>query len=474
MSNKNSVGLVGLIAIVFGSMIGSGIFSIPQNMAEQASIGAVSLAWLVTGIGMLLLVQTFRVLAEQRPNLNSGIFSYAKAGFGEYIGFHSAWGYWLMTCMGNVALAVMINDSLGLFFPVLLQHGIETVFLCSALLWGMNAIALRGTASSSFINLISTVGKLIGLIIIIAIIMYSFEPANLSLDVWGEEQQLGSVVTQIQSTMMVTLWCFVGIEGAVVLSGRAKKKSDVGKATLIGFLVAISMYSLISILAFGILPQQELSQLANPSAASLLEAAIGPYGRVLVNICVLVSVFGALVAWTMLVAEVPYEAGKVGEFPRFFSRTNKNEAPINALNVSTLFMQLCVLLVVMFENVYLAAINIASVMVLPCYLLSCLFLLKISLDPKSLGLEKRNYGHIALATSAALFCAWLITAAGLEYQLMATILYTIGIPFFRYTHASRIKAGEKVYSVVDTWIERALIALAALSVFLMFTGYLHA
>ncbi|MFA0252589.1 amino acid permease, partial [Vibrio sp. 10N.261.45.A4] len=53
MSNKNSVGLVGLIAIVFGSMIGSGIFSIPQNMAEQASIGAVSLAWLVTGIGML-------------------------------------------------------------------------------------------------------------------------------------------------------------------------------------------------------------------------------------------------------------------------------------------------------------------------------------------------------------------------------------------------------------------------------------
>lgn len=76
------------------------------------SIGAVGLAWLITGIGMLLLVQTFKILAEHKPHLNSGIFSYAKAGFGEYIGFHSAWGYWLMTCMGNVALAVMINDSL--------------------------------------------------------------------------------------------------------------------------------------------------------------------------------------------------------------------------------------------------------------------------------------------------------------------------------------------------------------------------
>ncbi|OBT13935.1 hypothetical protein A9264_02010 [Vibrio sp. UCD-FRSSP16_10] len=474
MSKKNSVGLAGLIAIVFGSMIGSGIFSIPQNMAEQASIGSVALAWLITGLGMLLLVQTFRILAEHKPNLNSGIFSYAKAGFGEYIGFHSAWGYWLMSCMGNVALAVMINDSLGLFFPVLLQHGIETVALCSALLWGMNAIALRGTASSSFINIISTICKLIGLIVIIAIILYSFEPAKLSVDVWGEQQHLGSVMTQIQSTMMVTLWCFVGIEGAVVLSGRARKKSDIGKATLIGFLVAISMYSLISILSFGILPQQELAQLSNPSAASLLAVAIGPFGHLLVNICVLVSVFGALIAWTMLVAEVPYEAGKVGEFPKFFSRTNKNEAPVAALNVSTIFMQFCVLLVVMFENVYLAAINIASVMVLPCYFLSCLYLLKISINHKELGLEKRNYGYVILSAVAALFCAWLIAAAGLKYQLMATILYTIGIPFFKYQHSSRIKAGEKVYSTTDKWIERILIILSIISIYLMATGALQA
>ncbi|GAM72629.1 arginine/ornithine antiporter arcD [Vibrio sp. JCM 19236] len=275
MSNKNTVGLIGLIAIVFSSMIGSGIFSIPQNMAEQASIGAVGLAWLITGIGMLLLVQTFKLLAEHKPHLNSGIFSYAKAGFGEYIGFHSAWGYWLMTCMGNVALAVMINDSLGLFFPALLNHGIETVILCSALLWGMNAIALRGTGSSSFINIISTIMKLAGLVIIIGIVLYSFDSDMLSVDVWGVENDLGPVVGQIQSTMMVTLWCFVGIEGAVVLSGRARKKSDVGKATLIGFLVAITMYTLISVLSFGILPQSELAQLSNPSAASLLEAAIG-------------------------------------------------------------------------------------------------------------------------------------------------------------------------------------------------------
>lgn len=474
MNNKNSVGLIGLIALVFGSMIGSGIFSIPQNMAEKASIGAVSLSWVITGLGMLFVVQTFKILADHKPELNSGIFSYAKAGFGEYIGFHSAWGYWLMSCMGNVALAVMINDSLGLFFPVLLQHGIETVVLCSALLWGMNSIALKGTANSSMLNIISTLGKLVGLILIICIVMFSFEPQQLSIDVWGQEQQLGSVVGQIQSTMMVTLWCFVGIEGAVVLSGRAKKKSDVGKATLIGFLVAITMYSLISILAFGILPQQELAQLSNPSAASLLEAAIGPHGRLLVNICVLISVFGALVAWTMLVAEVPYEAGKVGEFPSFFSRTNENDAPITALNVSTSFMQLCVLVVVMFENVYLAAINIASVMVLPCYFLSALYLLKASINYKLLGLTQRNYRYVILAGATTLFCGWLIAAAGLEYQLMATILYAIGIPFFRYTHKARTKAGETIYRTFDKWLEFALIVLALLSIYLMITGQIQA
>ncbi|WP_261817162.1 basic amino acid/polyamine antiporter [Vibrio gallicus] len=474
MSKKNTVGLIGLIAIVFSSMIGSGIFSIPQNMAEQASIGAVGLAWLITGIGMLLLVQTFKILAQHKPHLNSGIFSYAKAGFGEYIGFHSAWGYWLMTCMGNVALAVMLNDSLGLFFPILLNHGIETVILCSVLLWGMNTLALRGTNSSSFVNIISTVVKLIGLLVIIGIVLYSYDSSMLSVDVWGNENQLGSVFGQIQSTMMVTLWCFVGIEGAVVLSGRARNKSDVGKATLIGFLVAITMYSLISILSFGILPQAELAQLPNPSAASLLEAAIGSNGRLLVNLCVLVSVFGALVAWTILVAEVPYEAGKTGEFPKVFARTNKNDAPIIALNVSTAFMQLCVLMVVMFENVYLAAINIASVIVLPCYLLSCLYLLKLSINYKELGLSKRNYGYVALSATTALFCLWLITAAGLNYQLLATILYAIGIPFFRFTHRARMKAGEKVYSNLDKCIEAALLILAVVSIYLLITGQMQA
>ncbi|PMH40871.1 hypothetical protein BCU68_15995 [Vibrio sp. 10N.286.49.B3] len=471
---NNSLGLIGLIAIVFGSMIGSGIFSIPQNMAEQASIGAVTLAWAITGAGMLLLVQTFRLLSEHKPDLNSGIFSYAKAGFGEYIGFHSAWGYWLMSCMGNVALAVMVNDSLGLFFPILLEHGIETVILCTGLIWGMNHIALRGMHSSSIVNIISTMGKLIGLTFIICIILFNFEPERMTLDVWGQENNLGSVFSQVQSTMMVTLWCFVGIEGAVVLSGRAKNKSDVGKATLIGFLVAITMYTLISVFAFGLLPQQELAQLPNPSAASLLAEAVGPWGGLLVNICVLVSVFGALVAWTILVAEVPFEAGKTGEFPKIFARENKNGAPSIALYASTAFMQLLVFVVVLYENVYLAAINIASVTVLPCYFLSSLYLLKLSINYRSLGLKSFNFGYFFISAVSSLFCFWLMTAAGLEYLLMATIIYALGIPLFRYTHADRMKAGEVVYSKVDKGIEVMLVVLALASIYMMSTGYLHA
>lgn len=470
---KNSVGLIGLIAIVFGSMIGSGIFSIPQNMAESASLGAVVLAWVITGVGMLLLVTTFKQLSERRPDLNSGIFSYAKAGFGEFVGFQSAWGYWIMSCMGNVALSVMINDSLGLFFPVLLEHGVETVVLCSSLLWLMNFIALRGVQASSLINVISTIGKLMGLTLIICILFATFDSDRMVVDVWGEENNLGTVFSQIQSTMMVTLWCFVGIEGAVVLSGKAKKKSDVGKATLIGFLVAITMYTLISVLAYGILPQAELAQLSNPSAASLLAHAVGPWGRLLVNICVLVSVFGALVAWTMLVAEVPFEAGRVGEFPRFLSKTNDNGAPSASLNMSTSFMQVLVLMVVLFENVYLAAINIASVMVLPCYLLSSLYLLKIAINDHS-GRHKNSKRVAIIAALSAAFCVWLITAAGVEYLLMATILYAIGIPFFRYTHADRIQSGERVYAVQDKVFEIALVIMAVISIYLMATGYLHA
>lgn len=113
---SRKLGLIGLTAIVFSSMIGGGIYAIPQNMAAGAGLGATIISWMISGFGVLFLVLTFKTLSDLRPELNSGIYQYAKESFGNYIGFNVAWGYWLCAAMGNVAFAVMLNDSLGFFF----------------------------------------------------------------------------------------------------------------------------------------------------------------------------------------------------------------------------------------------------------------------------------------------------------------------------------------------------------------------
>ncbi|MFX5622954.1 amino acid permease, partial [Acinetobacter baumannii] len=77
------------------------IFSLPQNVARSAGPAAALLGWAVSGAGMLMLAFVFQALANRRPDLDTGIYAYAREGFGNYIGFSAAWGYWVASVLGN-------------------------------------------------------------------------------------------------------------------------------------------------------------------------------------------------------------------------------------------------------------------------------------------------------------------------------------------------------------------------------------
>ena len=277
-TTADKVGVLGLAAIVVSSMIGGGIFSLPQNMAQSASVGAVILAWIITGFGMYFIANTFRILSVQKPDLTTGIYMYAKEGFGSYMGFNIGWSYWLCQIFGNVGYAVITMDALDYFFPGVFEGGnnLASIIGGSVLIWFFNFLVLRGMKQASFINLIATITKLVPLALFIVIMAFLFQLDKFDVDFWGQAvmgkmKSLGSVEAQLKSTLLVTLWAFIGIEGAVVLSNRAKSQSDVGKATLIGFLGCLSIYILLSVLPFGFMSQPELSKIANPSTAGVLQ-----------------------------------------------------------------------------------------------------------------------------------------------------------------------------------------------------------
>jgi len=311
-TNSQKLGLISLIAIVISTMIGSGIDGLPQNMAANSALGPIVIAWIICGIGMYCIARTFMILSNARPDLNAGIYMYAREGFGPFIAFNVAWGYWLMNIFSNVAFAIITMDTLNYFFPGDFTGGnnITSIIGASILIWGVNFMVLAGTKSTGRINTIGTFAKMIPLFTFIIIIIYTLNYTKFTSNIWGQVQtpsqpNLGSINSQIMSPLSVALWCFIGIEGAVALSGRAKNKKDVGKATFIGFIISLSLCILVSILPFGILSQEQLKSIPTPSTAGVLKIITGDWGEWLINFGVLVSVLTSWLAWTMICGEIP-------------------------------------------------------------------------------------------------------------------------------------------------------------------------
>lgn len=267
---------------------------------------------------------------------------------------------------------------------------------------------------------------------IIGLIAVNVNLGMLTSDFWGRMANSGGLAGQIKSTMLVTLWCFIGIEGAVMLSAHARKSTDVGKAGIAGFFVAWLLYVLVSVLSFGVMTQPELAGLENPSTAYVLKAVCGDWAYYFVIVAVIVSLLGGWVAWTIVCAQVPYEAASVGIFPRKFLRLNSKGMPTFGLAVSSLVMQIFLIIVVTANDFYMAALSITGMMILPAYLFSGLYLWKTTLHPEQLGLERSRknmrFRITGIATSA--FCLWMIYAGGLTLLLLTSVFYLIGSVFF--------------------------------------------
>lgn len=431
-SPVGKLGVFGLAGIVISSMIGGGIFSLPQNMAQSASVGAVLLAWVITGLGMWFIANTFKQLSNLRPDLTSGIYMYARSGFGSYMGFNIGWSYWLCQIFGNVGYAVITMDALNYFFPGTFTGGnnLASIICGSILIWGFNFLVLRGVQQATKINLIATIAKIVPLILFAVVMLFVFHLDRFDFDFWGKFNfsKLGDVENQIKNTMLVTLWAFIGIEGAVVLSGRAKSQHDVGKATIMGFLGCLIIYLLLSILPYGFLSQQELATIANPSTAGVLEKVVGPWGAWLMNFGLIIAVLASWLSWTMITAQMPQSMAQNGTFPKAFATENAKGAPSVSLWITSLLMQLAIFLVYFSNNAWNTMLSITGVMVLPAYLMSCLYLWKISVDePESFS---ARWEGMMMGILGAVYALWLIYAAGLKYMLMAIVFITLGLPVY--------------------------------------------
>ncbi|MGO4836737.1 amino acid permease, partial [Rhizobiaceae sp. 2RAB30] len=288
-----------LMAMVVGSMVGAGIFSLPQAFGRATGPFGALIAWAIAGVGMLMLAFVFQTLSRRKPDLDAGIYAYAKAGFGNYLGFLSALGYWSAACLGNVSYFVLIKSTLGLFFPVFGDgNTVTAIVLSSMLLWFVHSLILRGVKEAAAVNTIVTFAKIIPILLFIVFVIYGFKADIFAANFWGgDDIGFRDVVSQVRGTMLVTVFVFVGIEGASVYSRYARNRRDVGVATLLGFLGVLCLLVLVTILSYGVMLRPDLAALRNPSMAGVLEAVVGPWGAKFVSLGLLISVAGAYLSW---------------------------------------------------------------------------------------------------------------------------------------------------------------------------------
>ncbi|MEF2935893.1 MAG: amino acid permease [Klebsiella pneumoniae] len=423
---EKKLGLSALTALVLSSMLGAGVFSLPQNMAAVASPSALLIGWAITGVGILFLAFAMLLLTRIRPDLDGGIFTYAREGFGELIGFCSAWGYWLCAVIANVSYLVIVFSALSFFTdtPELRLFGDgntwQSIVGASVLLWVVHFLVLRGVQTAAGINLVATLAKLLPLGAFVALAV-AFQLDTFRLDFSG--LALGVPVwEQVKNTMLITLWVFIGVEGAVVVSARARHKRDVGRATLLAVLSALAVYLLVTLLSLGVVPRSELAEMRNPSMAGLMVRLMGSWGEIVIAAGLIVSVCGAYLSWTIMAAEVPFLAATHKAFPRLFARQNSNNAPSASLWLTNISVQVSLVLIWLTGSDYGTLLTIASEMILVPYLLVGAFLLKIATRPL----------HKAVAIGACIYGIWLLYASGPVHLLLSVVLYAPGLLVFLY------------------------------------------
>lgn len=439
------LGLSALTALVLSSMLGAGVFSLPQNMAAVAGPAALLIGWLITGVGIIFLSLAMLLLTRLKPELDGGIFTYARAGFGELMGFCSAWGYWLCAVIANVSYLVIVFSALSFFTDtpdrVVFGDGNtwQAMLGASVLLWLVHCLVLRGVQTAASINVLATLGKLVPLLLFVVLALLAFNYNRFRFDFSGVE--LGQPLwQQVKQTMLITLWVFIGVEGAVVVSARARNKQDVGRATLMAVLAALLVYLLVTLLSLGVIPRAELAQMRNPSMAGLMKHLLGHWGDAVIAVGLIISVCGAYLSWTIMAAEVPFLAAQQGAFPRSIARQNRHNSPSASLWLTNGSVQVCLILIALTGADYNTLLTIASEMILVPYLLVGLYLIKVVR-----GQNKPWAMFTGVGASA--YGIWLLYASGPLHLLLSVVLYAPGLLLFLF--ARRGGRGDKVLSQLE-------------------------
>ena len=326
-SGAKSLGLATCTALVVGNMIGSGFFLAPSALAPYGTTAIIG--WGVMAFGAVCLGLVFARLARIHP-ATGGPYAYTRLGYGRFAGFMIAWGYWISIWASLPAMAAGLVGYLGKLLPVIVEHKLLGIAIAVGSMWLVAAINLRGVKDAGLFMSVTVYTKLVPFVAISVFGLFwvdwtTFETLNPS-----GKPFLGALA----ATAPLTMFAFLGLESATVPAGDVvDPKRTIPRATVLGTLIASTIYILGTTVVLGVIPRETLMKSGAPfaDAAGLIW---GEWAAIVISLAAIISSIGALNGWTLMMSQVPMAAARDGAMPSVFAHLSKRGVPARGIVIS--------------------------------------------------------------------------------------------------------------------------------------------
>lgn len=424
-SHQKSLGFWTLTALVAGNMIGSGIFMLPASLASFGSIGIV--AWIITSLGTMVLALVFARLSRLLPR-TGGAYAYCREAYGDFLGFQVAYNYWIAVWVGNAAIVVTLISYLGIFWPQVNTNPILSFSLSLAVIWFFTFINIAGVREAGKMQVITTILKLIPLLLIAIVGLFFIQKHNLSqFNISGK-----SNFAALTGAATLTMWSFIGFESATVPAEHViDPRRNIPRATIFGTAIAACVYILSTLSVMGVVPMAQLAHSSSPFADGA-RIMFGSGANLLVGFAAVVACLGTLNGWILMQGQIPLAAARDGLFPAHFAKVTKTDTPAFGLIVSSVMISILLAmrygasLVDQFTMVSLLA-TLASL--IP-YIYTSVAELMLYIREREKFNRKKMVGSSVLAMIAFAYTYWLIYGAGLEIVFYGVLLLLSSIPVY--------------------------------------------
>jgi basic amino acid/polyamine antiporter, APA family len=421
---NKSLGFWMLTALVAGNMIGSGVFMLPSALAGFGSIAIY--AWLLTAAGTMVLAIVFSRLSRLLPR-TGGPYAYCREAFGDFIGFQVAYNYWIALWVGNAAIVVTLVSYLTVFWPQLSSPWLSFC-VCLGFVWLTTFINILGVKEAGRAQIITTILKLIPLVLVAIIGLFFVQKSNLlQFNISGK-----SNFSALTGAATLTMWAFIGFESATVPAEHViDPRRNIPRATIVGTSIAALIYILSTISVMGIVPMEKLAHSTSPFAyaANLM---FGPWANWMIAAAAIIACFGTLNGWILMQGQIPLAAARDDLFPRQFGKVNQAGSPAFGLIVSSILISILLAmrygasLVDQFTMISLLA-TLASL--IP-YIYTSVAELMFYIKEREKFNRKRMASSAVLAMIAFAYTYWLIYGAGYTIVFYGVLLLLSSIPVY--------------------------------------------